>query len=85
MGTPEDVMAEKYFTPPTLTEEDRQHEKPLSERLPERIFDRIHQDIGEASTCWTELEKAGTFDAEHAARIAFNLCHFIADELVKEE
>ena len=58
-------------------------EKALSERLPEHIFDRIHQDIGEASTCWDKLEGAGTFDATHASMIAFNLCHFVADELDK--
>ena len=56
-------------------------DKSLSERLPEEIFDRVHQDIGEASTCWTKLEGAGTFDSEHASKIAFNLCHFIADKL----
>lgn len=56
-------------------------EKSLSERLPEYIFDRIHQDIGEASMCWEAIEKAGTFDATHASKIAFNLCHFVADEL----
>ena len=58
-------------------------EKALSERLPEHIFNRIHQDIGEASTCWTNLDGAGTFEAEHASKIAFNLCHFVADELDK--
>jgi len=58
-------------------------DKPLSERLPEHIFDRIYQDIGEASTCWDNLSGAGTFDATHASRIAFNLCHIIADELDK--
>lgn len=61
----------------------RNRDKALSERLPEHIFDRIHQDIGEASTCWTTLEGAGTFESEHASRIAFELCHFVADELDK--
>lgn len=58
-------------------------QKPLSERLPEYIFSRIHQDIGEASTCWTKLEKTGTFDEGHASKIAFDLCHFVADEIEK--
>jgi len=58
-------------------------QKALSERLPEYIFDRIHQDIGQASACWTKLEKAGTFKSEDASKIAFNLCHFVADELDK--
>lgn len=56
-------------------------EKSLSERLPERIFERIHQDIGEASMCWEKIEGAGTFDTTHASTIAFNLCQFVADEL----
>ena len=34
-------------------------DKPLSERLPEYIFSRIHQDIGSASMCWDYSEKAG--------------------------
>jgi hypothetical protein len=57
--------------------------KPLSERLPERIFERVHQDIGQASMCWKHPDKAGTFDADAASDIAFELCHFIADELEK--
>ena len=58
--------------------------KSLSERLPQYMFDRIHQDIGEASMCWEKVDKAGVFDAEHASRVAFNLCHFVADELEKD-
>ena len=57
--------------------------KSLNERLPEHIFERIHQDIGQATTCWEHLNSAGTFDAERAGQIAFELCHFIADELEK--
>jgi hypothetical protein len=57
--------------------------KPLSERLPAHVFERIHQDIGQASMCWEHLDSAGTFDAERASNIAFELCHFIADELEK--
>ena len=56
-------------------------DKPLNERLPERIFERIHQDIGQASMCWEHPNGAGTFDALRASNIAFELCHFIADEL----
>ena len=53
----------------------------LSERLTQDVLERIYQDIGHASTCWTKLEKAGTFKAEMAGEIAFELCHFIADKL----
>ena len=55
--------------------------KSLSEQLPEDIFNRIHQDIGEASMCWEHVDKAGTFDSTRASKIAFELCHFIADKL----
>ena len=48
---------------------------PLSKRLPESIFNRIHADIGMASKCADLPNEAGI--------IAFNLCHFIADELDK--
>jgi hypothetical protein len=53
---------------------------PLSDRLSERIFNRVHQDIGQASMCWKETPH-GVFDSEQAGDIAFNLCHYIADEL----
>lgn len=55
----------------------------LSERIPENIFKRVHQDIGQASMCWENVDKAGTFKSENASAIAFNLCHFIADEIEK--
>jgi hypothetical protein len=54
-------------------------QKALSERLPENIFTEIHQAIGQASVCW----KGDVFDAEQASQVAFNLCHFIADEMDK--
>ena len=53
----------------------------LSNRLPEKVFDRIHQDVGSASMCWERPEGAGTFDAMHASNIAFELCHYVADLL----
>lgn len=54
-------------------------QKALSERLPEHIFSEIHQAIGHASVCW----KDGIFDTEQASEVAFNLCHFVADEMDK--
>ena len=56
-------------------------DKPLSERLPKEVFNRIHEDIGQATMCWTEIEKAGIFKSEEALTIAGNLCHFVADLL----
>ena len=56
-------------------------DKSLSERLPEEIYTRIHQDIGQASMCWENIEGAGTFESEQASKIAFELCHYIADKL----
>lgn len=63
----------------------KDNRKPLSERLPEYVFNRIHQDIGQASMCWGNIDKAGVFDAKKAADIAFELCHFIADILDSEQ
>lgn len=60
-------------------------DKSLSERLPEEIFIRIHQDIGYASTCWENLDDAGVFDSTRASEIAFDLCHFIADKLEEKD
>lgn len=55
--------------------------KPLSERLPKHVFERIHRDIGQASMCWENIDKAGVFEAKKAADIAFELCHFIANAI----
>ena len=59
-----------------------ERDKSLSERLPEYIFTRVHEDIGRASMCWNPIP-SGIFKSEDASIIAFNLCHFIADELDK--
>jgi hypothetical protein len=56
-------------------------DRSLSERLPEGVFTRIHEDIGQASMCWENIKGAGVFDSTEASRIAFNLCQFIADAL----
>lgn len=58
-------------------------EKSVSERLPERIYERVYQDFGEASMCWSRIDKAGVFESERVSIIAHNLCQFIADELDK--
>lgn len=55
--------------------------EPLNRRLPERIFARIHEDIAAAAMSWENPGEAGVFNAERSSIIAFNLCHFIADEL----
>jgi len=60
-------------------EKEKKDNRRLPERLPKHVFERIHQDIGQASMCWACPEKAGVFDAKKAADIAFELCHFIAD------
>ena len=61
--------------------------KPLSERLPEDVFNKLHQVVGEASMCWTDVYHAGHFQADVAGNIAFELCHYVADLLdeVREE
>lgn len=53
----------------------------LSERIPEELFNAVHQAVGHASMCWTNTDSAGTFDALQAGNIAFELCHKIADEI----
>ena len=61
--------------------------RPLSERLPEEVFEALHQIVGEASMCWTNIDGAGSFEADTAGAIAFELCHYVADLLdeVREE
>lgn len=58
--------------------------KSISEGLPQHIFQRVHEDIGQASMCWSKVEKAGIFNAKEAGNIALELCKFIAGELEKE-
>ena len=58
--------------------------KPLSERLPQSLFEAVHQAIGYASLCW-EPEPSGVFKSELASLAANNLCQVIADALGYDE
>ena len=51
----------------------------LSERLPEEIFNRIHEDAGKFMTSWKNTE-VGEYDYIYAADVALELCRFIADQ-----
>ncbi len=53
-------------------------EKPPSDRLPQEVVEAIHEAVGAASLSWRPTP-GGIFDAEAAAVIADNLCHFVAD------
>ena len=64
-----------------VEEETEKLRKPLFERLPEDVFNALHETIGEASMCWTDVEHAGRFQADVAGKIAFELCHYVADLL----
>jgi hypothetical protein len=55
-------------------------EKPLSERLPQPLFEALFQTTGFASMCW-DPKPEGLFDSEAAARAANNLGQLIADAL----
>jgi hypothetical protein len=56
-------------------------ERPLCYRLPEPIFNAIHQAIGEASMCWKPRPGKEVFNSEQASKVAFELCHVVADAL----
>lgn len=70
----ESQTPEEYLSTPSLKDLEDEGYKSLSEKLPEEIFLRIHEDIGYAST-----------NTGNAAKIAFNLCHFIADKLTAKD
>lgn len=55
--------------------------KPLEQRLPPHLVDRIYQEIGSATMAWENISGAGVFKSEMAARIALELGHAFADEL----
>jgi hypothetical protein len=52
-------------------------------KLPDYIAKRITEDIGHASMCWHPLPTNEVFDSELAAKIAKELCEFIANEMIK--
>ena len=54
--------------------------KLLFEDIPEHISERVYSDIGQASMCWENPEKAGVFDDQQAAEIGLGLCQFIIRE-----
>lgn len=55
-------------------------ERPLNCRLPSDIYHRVGESVGEASMAW-EPRPTGVFNRELACKVAFDLCHFIADKL----
>lgn len=50
------------------------------EPIPEYIREKVFTDIGQASMCWENPEKAGVFDTEQASEIATELCRFVMAE-----
>jgi hypothetical protein len=57
----------------------KKRKKSLGEVFPEFLFESVHLAIGEATTCWENVEKAGGFKSEHASEIAEKLCWGIHD------
>lgn len=69
---------------PFATNQEQVQERPLSEYVPQEIFERVHQAIGTASMCWESPEKAGVFQSTRASDIAYDLCARIG-QWVQEE
>ena len=59
-------------------------EKSFVERLSKEVVSTIFQAIGLASTCWSDVDKAGDFDTQRAHDIGVNLCSYIADLIDQE-
>ena len=61
--------------------------EPLSKRLSPEVYSTLHQMVGAALGCWTDVEHAGCFQVVRAADVAFELCHYVADllEEVRED
>jgi hypothetical protein len=55
-----------------------------SERMSAELFYAVFRAVGKASMCWDNIGRAGTFEATRASKIAFELCHLIADEIEAE-
>ena len=56
----------------------------MNTKQEERMFSRVHQDIGQASMCWDKTP-TGIFDSSQAREIALKLCQFIAQEIKESE
>jgi hypothetical protein len=50
-------------------------------KVPAYIRKRVLTDIGQASMCWEEPEKAGVFDTEETIKIGDALCQYIVDKI----
>lgn len=53
-------------------------------KLPENIFTKIHETVGSASMCWTNIKGAGEFRSELASEVAQELCDYIHRHTVKK-
>lgn len=70
-----------YTENPFVNQADENVSSDETNRLPEEIFNQVHQVIGEASMCWETPEKAGVFKSEQAAKIAKTLCDFLSERM----
>lgn len=55
--------------------------KLIFDDIPAHIRERVYLDIGQASMCWENPEKAGVFDSQQAAEIGLNRCQFILNQI----
>lgn len=59
------------------------NKRPLNYRISGDMYSAVFEAIGEASTTWKSEMGNEVFNAEHAEKIAVNLCFKIAEEVEK--
>lgn len=64
-----------------MFEENEAHPYALYPKMDEEIVSEICQSVGHASMCWEFPERAGVFDSDQAAKIAYDLCEYIATKM----
>jgi hypothetical protein len=52
--------------------------------LPAPVRERIFEDLGAASACWSNLNGAGEFQSQAAARIGSQLCIYLSGVIGEE-
>lgn len=55
--------------------------RPISFRLPSKIYHDVFETVGQASMCWEPKPSSEVFNAELASDVAVGLCFKIAAEL----
>lgn len=52
------------------------------QKLDEGVFNKIHEMVGSASACWTNMSGAGEFKSQQAGEVANELCEYVHRHMI---